>query len=143
MKLTVFLISLVIVSLFLEITTTTLPLVFLFLLLLYIYQQKPWIFFIPFFFGIVLDAVTLKPVGTTSAFFLIFFFFLFLYERKFERYSGYFVFFSSFLGSSVYLWVSGGSSIIIQSLVAACLALLLFSAINLITKPRTHPPYVY
>jgi len=89
-------------ALFLQATLTTLPVVLIILLLCYIYCREEWVFFLSFTAGIFLDLMQVRVVGLESIFFLFFLFFVFLYQRKFEIGSYYFIFLILFLGSFLY-----------------------------------------
>lgn len=114
-------------SFLLESTVTSLPLVLDMIIVLYIFQRKSWVFWAAFISGLLLDTVSLNPLGRTSIFFLIFLFIASLYEKKFEISSSYFVLIYSFLGSLIFLWMFGGNSIILQSVISSLATLLIFT----------------
>ena len=91
-----------ILCLFLQSSVTTLPLFLLFFLLLYIYYRQEWVFFAACLAGILLDIFSVRIVGVSSIFFLCFLFCVFLYQRKFEIGSSFFVFLALFFGSVLY-----------------------------------------
>lgn len=117
-------------SIFLQASITTIPIVLDVLLIFYILKRKPWVFVAAFVSGFFLDLLTVRTLGQSSLFFLIFLFVVSLYERKFEIVSGYFVFFSSFLGSLFFLKISGYDYIFQQALISAIFSTLLFKGVE-------------
>jgi len=125
-------------ALILEASLTTIPFVFLCLLCLTVLLRENWLFAFAFFFGILLDLVSFKTLGTSSAFFVIFLFLVLLYQRKFEIATNTFVFFASFLGSLGLLFLLGyNNSIILQSLISSFIGLLLFWVLGKFVKVGT------
>lgn len=98
------------------------PFVFLFLLFLSLRYDKSWIFVLAFVSGIILDAITLRNIGSSSLFFLVFLFAVFQYARKFEIGSSAFIVISAFLGSFVYLSLFGDSFVLQKALLTALIA---------------------
>lgn len=88
---TKFLFAFLVVALILEGTVTTLPLVLVSLILLTIELKNNDMFLYAFLAGIVLDIFLVRPVGTSSVFFLITLLMIFLYDRKYELRSHFFV----------------------------------------------------
>jgi cell shape-determining protein MreD len=120
------------VAAFLEATFTTFPLVFLILLIISIILKKTFIFPIAFFMGLLLDALSVRDIGSESIFFLVFLFLVFLYQKKFEIDTLPFVFLSSFLGSFLYLIFSNTHNfLVLQSLVCGFLALIFFKVFKI------------
>lgn len=107
-------------------TLTTIPLSIAALVVCTVIFRKPWVFFAAFIFGLFLDLSLLAPLGQRGLMFVVFIFTLFLYERKFETQSITFVFFSSFLGSLIYLMVFGYNNVLLQSFISAVIGVLLF-----------------
>lgn len=95
------------IALFLQGSVTTAPLVLLILLLLYIYMRQEWVFFVAFLSGILLDILSVGTIGMSSLYFLFFLFAVFLYQRKFEIGSYYFIFFSLWIGTVFYTLLFG------------------------------------
>lgn len=125
--LTIFILT---IGLLLQATITTLPLVLCLLLVWYILKKDPLVFFLAFVFGILVDLMLVRDIGFSSIFFMVFLFVVFLYERKFEVETPLFVFSSSFLGSSAYLWLSGHGNIILQSFILSICSSLFFVVIQ-------------
>jgi len=124
------------VALVLEATLTTIPFVFLILLCLLVLLRENWLFVFAFAFGIVLDLVSFKTLGTSSAFFVTFLFLVLLYQSKFEIATNAFVFFASFVGSFTYLLLLGyNNNIIFQAILSSIIGLLLFKLIQRFNKP--------
>lgn len=118
------------ISVFLEAAWITLPITLCLLLVFYIMKKDSTVFFMAFIAGILLDLARVGSLGQSSIFFLTCLFIVFLYEKKFEIKTYAFVFFSSFLGSFVYLFLGGYNDIFLQSLVAAFLASIVFLIIR-------------
>lgn len=99
---------LLLLALLLEGTLTYLPITLLLLIFLTVQKRGNWIFPTAFFSGLVLDIFYLNPLGLTSLFFLIFLFLIFLYERKFEISSPFFILISSFVGVVSFMFLFRG-----------------------------------
>jgi cell shape-determining protein MreD len=114
-------------ALVIEGTLSLIPLVFVILLNLLIIKRDNSIFYIAFLAGIVLDLLSVRPVGLTSAYLVTFFLAVLLYERKFEIKSFFFITLASFFGSLGLLFLTSFSSVIIlQAIVATCISLIVF-----------------
>ncbi len=123
-------------SVFLESSVTTIPLVFLVLLAFFVLERKEWIFALAFLAGIFLDILSFRIVGSTSIFFLILLFLVFLYERKFETATNYFIFAASLAGSILFLAVfSYSGAIIIEGLVSSVIGVLIFMVFSKFENP--------
>lgn len=120
-------------AILLEASITTVPLVLDILLVLYILKRKPWVFAAAFISGIFLDLFLVRTLGQSSVFFLIFLFIISLYGRKFEIVSSYFVLFSSFVGSLLFLKIFGYDYVFQQALISAIFSTLLFKGVKLLT----------
>lgn len=121
--LTIFILT---IGLLLQASITTLPLILCLLLVWYILKKDPLVFFLAFVFGILVDLMLVGSIGFSSIFFMVFLFVVFLYERKFEVETPLFVFFSSFLGSSAYLWLVGHGLVLEPAIVSASLSAFFF-----------------
>ncbi len=117
-------------SVFLESSATTLPLVFVTLLCLAVLVRKEWIFAIAFIAGMVLDALSFRVLGQTSLYFILYIFLVFLYERKFEISTKYFIIIASFLGSFGFLIIFSYENAILQSLMSSIIGVLIFSILS-------------
>lgn len=101
-----FFLLLIVLGFFLEGTLTTIPFVLLLLIAVTVLIRNTVIFIPAFFLGILLDTMTLRPIGQTSMYFIFVLFLVFLYERKFEIQSLQFVTIASFfavLGYSLFM----------------------------------------
>ena len=105
---------------------TTIPFSIALLVVGTVVFRKSWIFFAAFFLGLFLDVSLLRPMGQTGLMFVLFMFVISLYERKFEAQTLTFVFFTTFLGSFMYLMVFGYNSVLIQSVISAAIGVFLF-----------------
>jgi cell shape-determining protein MreD len=134
MKLLAF--TFLIIALVLEASLTTIPFVFLVLLCLLVLLRENWLFAFAFGFGLVLDLVTFKTPGASSAFFVTFLFLVLIYQSKFEIATNTFIFFASLFGSFGYLVFLGYSnSLILQTILSSIIGLALF---KLIQKLKIH-----
>ena len=123
------------IALILEASLTTIPFVFLGLLCLLVLLRENWLFIFAFAFGLVLDLVIFKTLGTSSAFFVTFLFLVLLYQSKFEIATTAFVFFASLLGSFGYLLLLGyNNNIILQAILSSVMGLLLFKFMQRFNK---------
>ena len=107
-------------------TVISVPIVLAVLLLCYILKRKSSIFILAFVSGIMLDVFGVRTIGASSLFFILFIFLVMLYQRKFEITTYPFVFFSSLVGGSVYLWVFGYNHVVEQAVAGSIIALLMF-----------------
>jgi len=117
-------------SFFLESSVTTLPLVFLTLLCLAVLTRKEGIFVVAFIAGIALDASSFRVLGQSSLYFILYIFLVFLYERKFEISTKYFIFIASFLGSFGFLIIFSYNNIVLQSLMSSVIGILIFTILS-------------
>jgi hypothetical protein len=122
----------------LEGTITTLPLVLISFLILTIFLRAKFLFWLALVVGILMDVFLLRPFGLTSLLLVIFLLVTFLYEKKFESSTGYFILIFAFLGSMVYLLFLGSQSFFLQSIFAAFLAFLVFKILmySEVKKPK-------
>lgn len=117
-------------SVLLESSVTTLPLVFLTLLCLAVLVRKEWVFVIAFVAGLVLDAISLRSLGQSSIYFIAFIFLVFIYQRKFEISTKYFIFIASFLGSFGFLIIFSYNNLVSQSLISSVIGVLIFTLLS-------------
>jgi cell shape-determining protein MreD len=122
---------LLLLLLLLEGTVTTLPLVFVYLLCFSIIKRDTSVFPLAFVAGIVLDLMTVHPVGGSSLFFVIILFLVQLYQRKYEITSYPFVFVSSFIGSWLFLMIFGYHDTVMQAIISSIFALALFFVLSI------------
>lgn len=120
----ILLIILLSISIFLEATFISIPLSLSIILCLTIIAQEKALI-ISFLAGLVIDILSVHRLGSTSFLFLVFSCLIILYQRKYEINSYPFVLVSSFIGSVIYLFLLGRSSLIIAFLGSA-FTLLLF-----------------
>jgi len=88
--------------------------------------RKSRVFFLALGLGLFLDLAMIRPLGYTSLVLITFVFLIRLYERKFETQTSTFVFISSFLGSLIYLQLFAYNQVLLQALINALLAIILF-----------------
>jgi|SRR3989344_1024098 len=129
-------ILLLLVTIFL-IGITTIPLPIPLLVIYAVVFRKSWIFFLAFGLGLLLDLFLLRSLGQTGLIFILLIFLVFLYEKKFETQTLTFVFFSTFLGSFIYLVVFGYNNALVQSFVNAVIGILFFKFLWLKLDPRS------
>lgn len=126
----IFLVIGLIISVFLEGTFTTIPLTLLVLLCLMIVKRDAGIFPLAFFAGLLIDAMTLRPLGVTSLFLLFVLFVLLLYQRKYEMYTYQFVLVAGFITSILFLAIFRYEAIVWQALASALFACALFALVK-------------
>ncbi|MBF8249766.1 MAG: hypothetical protein HW400_367 [Candidatus Levybacteria bacterium] len=120
---------------------TTIPFLIGLLAIATVLFKKSWVFFLAFGLGLFLDLILIRPLGYTGLVLTIFVFLIRLYERKFETRTTAFVFLSTFLGSLIYLVIFGYNNVLIQSLINALVAAVLFRVIPSRAKdPRLLTP---
>ena len=86
-------------ALLLETTLFTIPLVLISLLSLTVIYRENFLFLFSFIFGIFLDLILFKTIGSSSLFFTLFLFLVLLYQRKFE------------IKTASFVLISGGTSV--------------------------------
>lgn len=97
-------IVLLLFAVLLEGSVTTLPVTLVVLVLLYCLFKEDLVFLLATVSGVILDVLLVRSVGGSSMFYLFVLFLLFLYQRKFEIDSYYFVFFALFISLCIYLY---------------------------------------
>jgi cell shape-determining protein MreD len=117
-------------SFLLESSVTTLPLVFLTLLCLAVLIRKEWIFAVAFLAGLVLDVFSFRLPGQSSLYFIVYIFLVFLYQRKFEIATKYFIFAASFFGSLIFLIIFSYNNLFLQSLISSIIGVLIFAILS-------------
>jgi cell shape-determining protein MreD len=115
------------VSILFEGVLTTMPLAFILLLCYDVLNRSGKVFFSAFLTGLLIDLITVRPLGSTSIFFLLFFATILLYQKKYEIRSYPFVIVSSLVGSYLYLLLLSGNNSIGQALISSLLAVAIFS----------------
>lgn len=130
-------------ALILEASITTIPFVFLVLLAFVAFAKGKWLFVLGFIFGILLDLVGFRTLGTSSMFFIVVLFLVLLYQSKFEIATNVFILAASFLGVLGYLSLLGyHDNLIFQAILSSISALLLFKLIQrLERKGKTKEQY--
>jgi cell shape-determining protein MreD len=118
------------VALILEASLTTIPFVFLILLCFLVLSRENWLFIFAFATGLILDLVTFKTLGLSSAFFVTILFLVLLYQSKFEIATNAFIFFASLLGSFGYLLLLGYNDVLFQAILSSIIGLILFKLIQ-------------
>ena len=93
---------LLIIAFLIESTLFSWPLVLGVLIFLTVLYKEQWMMLVAFVSGILLDILTFHFVGSSSLFFLIVLEVVFLYQRKFEIESPFFVGISVFVFSLLY-----------------------------------------
>lgn len=110
-------------------TYATMPFVIGILLLYYVFAKNLSVFPLAWISGIILDAFWVQAIGTTSLFLVIFLYFVSVYEKKFEIVTVPFIFFSTFLGSFVFLLFFDYQYALLQACINSVVAALLFKVL--------------
>src|SRR5579864_2263059 len=118
-------------ALFFEATILQLPFVLFILCFLAVVYRSEWVFPVALLSGLVLDALLFRPLGLSSLFFLLFLFLVFLYEKKLELRSIWFVGMICGFGTICYVLFFGYSFLIMQIILSICLSVLLFLGFSL------------
>jgi cell shape-determining protein MreD len=117
-------------SVLLEGTLTTLPLTLVCLICFTIFKRDTSVFPYAFFAGLFIDVFRVQPLGGTSLFYVGFLFLILLYKKKYEIYSFPFVMMATFSGSFFQLLFYGYENVILQAVISAVIASLLFGVIR-------------
>jgi cell shape-determining protein MreD len=129
--------TLLLIALILEASVTTIPFILLVLLCMIVLSRENWLFIPAFIFGILLDLIGFKTLGTSSIFFIIMLFLILLYQSKFEIATNLFVLAASFLGSLSYLFLLGyNNNLIVQAVFSSIIGLLLFKSMQKATSKK-------
>lgn len=136
---TVFLLILLLISIFLEATVTAIPLSIAIILCLGIISKEK-VFAVAFIAGTVLGILELQPLGSEAIFLLLFSVLVMLYQHKYEIDSYPFVIVSSLIGAYLYLLFFAMASIYLASL-CSVFAVTLFSVLR-IGKLKTSNNYL-
>ena len=126
-------------SILLESSLTTLPLTLIIILFSAVVIRKNEIFLLAFLAGLFLDFLTLETLGLSSLYFVSMVYVVFLYQKKFEIETLYFVTTFSFLGVFGYLFIERASYVLLQSL--AVTVLVFFSYISFKKFNKKIPKY--
>lgn len=121
-----YILVLLFLAILVESSITTIPIVLSIILILYIFTKSPWVFLAAFISGLFLDIFSVRTLGQTSLFLITFLFIITLYERKFEIATNYFVLFSSFFGSLIFLIIFGYNYAFPAALASSIFAFLTF-----------------
>ena len=124
------------ISLILESSITTIPLILLVLLVSTVVIKDDIVFLLAFIFGILLDVLTFKTIGLSSAFFTFLVFLILIYEKKFEINTLSFIALSTLLSSFLFLIFFQRGNIIVQSLVSTAIGLIFFAAFKKLSYKR-------
>ncbi len=129
------------VALFLESSITSIPFLLTGMLLLFVFTKKPYVFFVAFICGILLDSMLLRMMGSTSIFYLLFLLIVLLYDRKFEVLSLPFVLTLSVVGNILYAIYFDTPSLIFQIFVTFSLTLAGYSFIKKMQQKKSHTSF--
>ena len=113
-------------TILIESTLIQLPLTLIIFCILTVVYKEEWIFPVSLVVGIILDSLMFRPIGATSLFFLLFLLVVFLYEKKFELRSVWFVIFIVGVGSFFFLLVFGHTLLVVQTAISIVIGILLF-----------------
>ena len=109
-----------------ESTITTVPLVLTVLTVYVILKKQTRFFYAGFAGGIILDSLTVRVLGSSSAFFVIWLYLILLYDRKYEIRTLMFVFVSIFFGSVIFLYLFKYNYIFLNALAGSATGMVLF-----------------
>lgn len=132
----IYIIILLIISVVLESSVTSLPLVLIAILIGSVTTRKNEIFLLAFLAGMFLDMLTLKTVGISSLFFVLYVLIIYLYRRKFEIENLGFVVVFSFIGSFIYLFITGSGFALIESFIATLISSISFYVFQITNKKK-------
>lgn len=121
-------------------TITSLPLVLVVLILMSVGLKKADVFLIAFLSGLLLDVFLVRITGVTGIFFLSILLLIFLYNKKYETKSLFFVLLATALSVIFYLFIFPTPDIFLQVIISTLLAGGLFSLLGLffLKKGTTH-----
>jgi len=111
----------------LEGTVISLPFSFLSLIFLATTRKHVSVFFLAIVNGLILDLITLRPLGITGIFYTVFLFLLFLYERKYETSTLPFILSAVFVGVLIYSVIFSNTHITLQIILSIIIITLVYS----------------
>jgi rod shape-determining protein MreD len=117
---------LILAMIFIEGTIVTVPLTFSILLVLFLLYKRDIVLVYAFVAGLLLDALTVRVIGSTSLFFCIILGIILLYQRKFEITSLFFLMITSFIGSFLYGLLFGLENLVLQSVISVIISVMFF-----------------
>lgn len=124
------------IAILLEGSVTSLPLVLSMLLVLAVNVHKQDVFVAAFLAGFLLDVMLVRPVGLTSIFFLCMLLLVFLYEKKYEIKSLFFVVIFAGLSSALYLMIFHSPDYFLQVVISTFIAGGLFSLLRAVNQKK-------
>jgi cell shape-determining protein MreD len=129
----VFYIFLILAILF-ESSVTSIPVILATVLAYAVVRKSYYIFLVAFIAGIIFDLLVLRQIGQTSLFLTCLLTVIFLYQRKFEINSIYFVVFVSSISAYIYTKIFVIQNSIIHSLATIVISSVLFVLFRAIVK---------
>lgn len=120
---------LLIIAVLLEGSVTTIPLTINSIIILYVITRSNFLFGLASILGIFLDLMSVRTVGISSLLFFLLFFLIIIYERKFEIQTTPFIFFSSFIATSIMFITNYHYFFILQVLSTAILTTFVFKIV--------------
>lgn len=124
------------IAILLEGSVTSLPLVLSALLVLAVNLRKQDVLLAAFLAGFFLDIMLVRPVGLTSIFYLCMLLLVFLYEKKYEIKSLFFVVLFGGLSSALYLMIFHSPDYFLQIVISVLIAGGLFSLLRALNKKK-------
>lgn len=128
----------ILLSVLLEGIVTTLPLTIVGLICFTVMRRDTSVFLPAFLAGLAIDIFRVEHVGMTSIFYIIFLFLILLYKKKYEIYSSPFILMATFFGTFFFLLIFKSEGIMIQSIVNAILAVVLFTILRYFNDAKLH-----
>ena len=122
--------SIILISIYLQITVTTIPMFLVVLIVMVILNKEIWAAGAGFAGGMLIDAAAVRTVGTSSIFLIMWLFFILLYKRKYEINNLPFAAAVAFGGALFYLWLIGANDIFIQSVVSGAMCVILLTGLR-------------
>lgn len=120
-----------------ESTITTVPLILAVLTVYMILNKQTRFFYAGFAGGIILDSLSVRVLGSSSAFFVIWLYLILLYDRKYEIKSSVFVFLSIFFGSVIFLYVFKYNYVLLNALTASGFGLVLYLILKKVERNKS------
>lgn len=114
------------IALILETAVFALPLVLYLLLCLFIIKQNFTTVFIALLAGIIVDALSLRPLGVSSIFYLVCFIIILQYHRKFETATVPFALLAATVGGFMYLILFGSFMLLPQTIMGTIIAAVIY-----------------
>lgn len=119
-------------SILLETTVLSFPFTLMVLLTYFIARKTPAAFIVACVAGVCIDILQVQHVGATSIFYVMMLFLVFLYNRKYEIQSPFFIILSVFIATLLFSLSFTGKFLLVHALLNACLGGIVYKVVQMV-----------